>query len=107
MKREDSIPVITEIKKVLTEHDWFAFDGTRSNPNGSNTDTHIKMTRILWDDEEEFDGDENRDIYFDEDEGDIVAEHYDGDGTPSLFFINDGNLEKGRLEKRFCEVFSR
>ena len=108
MTKEESIPVIAEIKSVLTECDWFATDATMSNPNGSNTDTHIHMTRILWDDEGEYDGDESWNIHFDEDDGYITAEYeYDGLSIPMPEFIDETNLKNGKLYGRLRSIFTR
>ena len=109
MTKEESIPVIAEIKGLLTERDWFAPDGTKTNPDGSNTDTHIVMTRISWDDEDdEFDYDENWDIHFDEDDGYITAEYeYDGLSIPMPEFIDETNLKNGKLYGRLRSIFTR
>lgn len=108
MTKEESISVIAEIKSVLTERDWFATDATMSNPNGSNTDTHIHMTGILFDDEGEYDGDESWNIYFDEDDGFITAEYEDCiAGLCLLEFIDETCLEKGKLNQRFRSMFTR
>ena len=107
MTKKESISVISEIKGLLTENDWFATDGTMSNPEGSNTDTHIKMTRILWD-KDELDGEESWDIYFNEDDGYITLEYEDFDVGPTLFeFIDETNLENGKLKKDFRGLFTR
>lgn len=106
MTKEESIPVIAEIKGLLTERDWFATDATMNNPDGSNTDTHIHMTRILWDDEGEYDGDESWNIYFDKDDGYITLEYDDCFYVPPEF-IDETNLEKGKLNQRFRSMFTR
>ena len=112
MTKEESISVISEIKGLLIKRGWFTTDATASNPNGSNTYTHIHMTRFFWWEEyEEWEEDtyeEKWDIHFDEDVGYITIEYMDLEtGVPLIDFIDETNLEKGKLDQCFRRMFTR